>query len=95
MTEASYSLLETVSRDVTMFRDDPDDRLQSSFPAGDNDDDQPRDEDPSASLPSYAPANWLDAFTADERSHTGKIAPRIASPSDEAGLYQMHMKAID
>jgi len=95
MTEASYTLLETVSRDLTMFRDDPDDHLQSSFPGDDEDYATRSDLHQSVSMPCYAPANWLDAFTADERSRSGNIAPRIASPSDEAGLYQMHMKAID
>ena len=61
MTEASYSLLETVSRDVTMFRDDPDSQLLS-FPDGDDGYDPHSDQDQSASAPSYAPANWLDAF---------------------------------
>ncbi|WP_210252955.1 hypothetical protein [Rhizobium sp. 18065] len=94
MTEASFSLLETVSRDLPMFRDDPDSQL-SSFSDGTDDYEPHSDQDQSDASPSYAPANWLDAFTADERSHSGNIAPRIASPSDDAGLYQMHMKAID
>ncbi|UJW75547.1 hypothetical protein [Rhizobium sp. SL42] len=94
MTEASFSLLETVSRDLPMYRDDPESQL-ASFPDGVDDDALHSDQDESDSKPSYAPANWLDAFTADERSHSGNIAPRIASPSDDAGLYQMHMKPMD
>lgn len=96
MTEASYTLLEAVSRDVSMFRDDPDLDNHSIFADIDDDYDLPSDRALAASSgPSYAPANWLDAFNADERSHPGKMGPRSAAPSDDAGLYQMYMTSND
>lgn len=46
--------------------------------------------------PSYAPANWLDAFIVDERSRSDEaFGERVPLPSDEAGLYPSYMRLVD
>jgi len=82
MTEASSILLDSVSRNPSIYDVD---LIESSA-------DQAAIEEG----PRYAPANWLDAFIVDERSRSDEaFGERVPLPSDEAGLYPSYMRLVD
>jgi hypothetical protein len=82
MTEASSILLDSVSRNPSIYDVD---LIESSA-----------DQVPIEEGPRYAPANWLDAFIVDERSRSDEaFGERVPLPSDEAGLYPSYMRLVD